>query len=270
MRHGILYRDFDMQPEERNAIQTHFSSANRFYTDSRMDVKTGDVVVGRYSVLPFYSEQERDLNRVGATLINTHRQHCYIAEMDWVDDLEGLTPKTWRDISTLPDSGAFVLKGETNSRKHLWSTHMFAENRAAVGGVMCRLLDDTFIGQQKIVAREYVPLVTYTHGIGGVPITKEFRCFMLRDRLLSIGYYWASHSEDDVVLAAKPNRDDVPRDLLVDVARRIGDKCNFYVVDVAEKVSGGWMVVELNDGQMSGLSCCEPDELYSNLAFALL
>lgn len=36
-------------------------------------------------------------------------------------------------------------------------------------------------------------------------------------------------------------------------------------MDIAQKEDGGWVVVELNDGSMSGLSCIDPDELYNNL-----
>ena len=32
-----------------------------------------------------------------------------------------------------------------------------------------------------------------------------------------------------------------------------------------QKENGDWMVVELNDGQMSGVSCCDLGELYGNL-----
>jgi hypothetical protein len=37
------------------------------------------------------------------------------------------------------------------------------------------------------------------------------------------------------------------------------------VLDVAEKENGEFVLIEINDGQMSGLSCCNPEELYLNL-----
>jgi len=37
------------------------------------------------------------------------------------------------------------------------------------------------------------------------------------------------------------------------------------VVDVARTESGEWIVIELNDGQQSGLSDNDPDQLYSNM-----
>jgi len=40
----------------------------------------------------------------------------------------------------------------------------------------------------------------------------------------------------------------------------------FFVVDVAETVSGGWTVIEINDGQMSGLSMIDPVAFYQSLS----
>ena len=43
----------------------------------------------------------------------------------------------------------------------------------------------------------------------------------------------------------------------------------FFVLDIAEKRDGGWILIEMNDGQMSGLSMNDPDIFYKNLALAL-
>jgi hypothetical protein len=43
----------------------------------------------------------------------------------------------------------------------------------------------------------------------------------------------------------------------------------YYVIDVAKTAAGKWILIELNDGQMSGLSDNDPDVLYSNLKKSL-
>jgi len=43
----------------------------------------------------------------------------------------------------------------------------------------------------------------------------------------------------------------------------------YFVVDVAETDSGDWILIELNDGTMSGISENNPDVLYCNLAAVL-
>ena len=45
----------------------------------------------------------------------------------------------------------------------------------------------------------------------------------------------------------------------------ISTHVNFYVVDVAQKEDGNFIVIELNDAQMSGLSDNRPENLYGNL-----
>ena len=49
------------------------------------------------------------------------------------------------------------------------------------------------------------------------------------------------------------------------VANIVAHKTNFYTIDIGQKINGDWTVIELNDGQMAGLSLCSPDELYRNL-----
>lgn len=42
-----------------------------------------------------------------------------------------------------------------------------------------------------------------------------------------------------------------PEGLFADVARRVGSR--FFTMDVAQRKGGGWMIVELGDGQVAGL-----------------
>ena len=57
-----------------------------------------------------------------------------------------------------------------------------------------------------------------------------------------------------------------PRDFLEEVIEKVGKNINFYAVDIAETAEGKWIVVELNDGMMSGTSENNLDELYGNFA----
>jgi hypothetical protein len=66
-----------------------------------------------------------------------------------------------------------------------------------------------------------------------------------------------------------PSVDSIPGAFLEKVLARIGDQAPFVVIDVAKTVSGEFIVVELNDGQMSGLSDVDPDVLYRNMNEAL-
>lgn len=47
--------------------------------------------------------------------------------------------------------------------------------------------------------------------------------------------------------------------------RIVSQNTNFYVVDIAETKFGEWIVIELNDGQMSGLSDIDAAWFYNAL-----
>lgn len=80
--------------------------------------------------------------------------------------------------------------------------------------------------------------------------------------MLAKGYYWGSYPE----LASLAQWDHKAEALLNEAAQRVAQEATFFVLDVAETATGDWIVIEINDGQMSGLSLCDPHELYSNLA----
>lgn len=218
------------------------------------------LVIGRYSVLPFYEDVEHGLALQNSRLVNSLAAHRYIANFEYYEDLEALTPKTYFSLASVPESGGpFVVKGRTNSRKHQWNTHMFAANKQAAVHIALLLGQDSLIGAQDILVREYTPLVTLETGINGLPFANEHRCFFYKDQLLSTGFYW-SESETRGVLTPEGLA------LAQAAAKLLAPKVNFFAIDVAEKAAGGWTVIEVNDGQMSGLSQNDPNILYPQLA----
>lgn len=247
-----------MEKEELEAAQKHFPCVSLL-----TDIEENSIVINRYSLYPFPLDQEREVLNIGAKPLNTYQQHRYIADLgNYVADLGNLTPKTWDRLVDLPEEGPFVLKGETNSRKANWQKDMFASNKREAIEIHSRLSQDTLIGQQKIYIRQYVPLVKYLDGIGGIPITKEFRFFVCKGEIISSGYYWQNYIED---LDESPNANEVPRNFIQKIIDIVSPNINFFVIDIAQAQSGEWIVIELNDGSQSGLSCNDPNELYSNL-----
>lgn len=266
MKPVILYR-CGMDPDADSMELAAIHDAGLDSYAQRTKIPEGSLVVGRMSVLPFYRELEIDIKNRGCQLINTYRQHQFIADMrEWCQALGDLTPKLYERLQDLPEVGPFVLKGQTNSKKHLWNTHMFAETRRDAVIVAGRLAEDTLLNDQVIYARDYVPLKRLMTAFNELPITEEYRFFVCKGKIVCGAFYWASHADD---LAEVPDANSVPTEFLLQAIDRIGDKANFYSLDVARKEDGGWMVVEINDGQMSGLSMNSPAVFYSNL-FAVL
>lgn len=220
------------------------------------------LVIGRYSVLPFYQELENDLKSQNCRLINTFEQHNWVANFDYYEQLKNFTFKSWsdRDFYLCDDYGPFVVKGRTNSKKHQWNTMMFAETRRRALEIASDLINDGLIGSQGLIFRKFIPLkkVSNKTMLNGLPLTNEWRLFYYRDKLLSFGFYW-TEIETNMIADAKMFV------LAEKIAKIAKDYINFYVMDLAETEEGEWVLVELNDAQMSGLSYNDPDILYRNL-----
>lgn len=263
MRNLILYSGQDFEREELFPASQWFTT-----TDRRPDIQDGDLVIGRYSLGLMYADQAKDIEYVGAKLINNYQQHRYIADLqNYVADLRELTPQTWNSPVELPDEGPFVLKGETYSRKSNWLRDMFAPDKKTAIEVYGRLMDDSLIGRSNIYIRKYEPMVTYLEGVNGMPITKEFRFFVAYRQVLCGGYYWQNYIDD---LPEIPNPNEIPKEFLQEVIDRVGDQSNFYTIDVGvSRITGKPFVVELNEGQQAGLSCNDPMVLYENLHLAI-
>lgn len=266
MKPCILFRKSLAEEAEFQAASAHFE----VFT-SRMDIPKDRLVIGRYSVLPYYDELEQDLTRIGSRLVNSYEQHRYIADITrWADTLGSLTPQTWTEWGSLPE-GSYVLKGRTNSRKHQWNTRMFAPTKADVPRIAQRLWDDALIADQGLVVRKYIPLKKLDEGLNGMPVTNEWRTFWVMTSegtplCFAQGYYWASHPEC-AEKASLP--ESVIREVGERAARVIGQHASFFVLDLAETETGEWIVIEANDGQMSGLSLINPNEFYAGLKEAI-
>lgn len=235
---------------------------------TRAEIPRGSLVIGRYSVLPYHKELEEDVKILGSRLINTTRQHSYVADVQaWYGDIVDQTPTTWfnlADFKFWKKPGSFVLKGQTNSKKQQWNTHMFAETAEDVDRVYKALSEDGFLSSQEIYIRQYEPLRSFGEGIRGMPITEEYRFFVLDGKIVGSGFYWSQYPE-----VAEKNQltpDAVPRNWLQSIINDISPNVRFFVIDVGRKIDHTWIVIELNDGCMSGLSMVEPEQLYSNLA----
>lgn len=246
-----------------------FEIAKKYFdvVDCRTDLcrfSKHDVVLCRYSALPFNKELETDIKNLGMQMINSSSEHEYIASMAWYYDIPHLTFDTWFDSSQIPDT-QLVVKGVTNSRKFEWNKKMFAKNKTDAINIGCDLMQDSLIGPQGVVYRRYEKLKTFEIGINDMPMTNEWRCFFVGDKLVSYGFYWSSATDETLSRVNRNEFENSGLQLAKEAAKILSENCTFFVVDVAQKDDGSWIVVEINDGQMSGLSMIDPDAFYSNL-----
>ena len=243
------------------ATEDEFISAKKYFNvvEYRSEA-SNSLVFGRYSTLPYYKELEHDLKNQNCELINSYKQYNWIANFDWYEPLQEYTFKTWFNGVDLPESEApFIVKGRTNSRKQYFDTLMFAETKKQAIEIGWELGKDALIGNQGIVYRKYEKLITYEIGINGLPFTKEFRFFFYKGNIITYSYYWTIADNTNIIL------DDDGYYFAEKLGKIVADYVNFYVLDIAQKETGEWVLVEINDACMSGLSEINPDTLYSNL-----
>lgn len=270
MKPVILFRhDYTNNDEFEEAVKIGCAGGIEVLC-SRVAIPKDSLVIGRYSVLPYYSELETDLEILGSKLINSTAQHKHIADFDWYNDISDLTFESWYDwqVTSVPNV-PLIVKGRTNSRKFDWNKLMYAENKIAAINIACELYKDSLIGPQGIVYRRYEPLEVVEVGLSDMPMTNEWRVFFLNGRLVSYGYYWSIvENVEEVAKRLKPGFID---DGGLQIAQWAAERLSvpFVAVDVAKTQEGQWKVVEVNDGQMSGLSTIDPKQFYEALAKVL-
>lgn len=268
MKPIVLFRSDLWSAGEMLTCQQYFP-----VSESRMNLPENSKVIGRYSVLPFYHELVRDLQYINSELINNSQEHSFISRFDWYYPIEEMTPKTYFDATMA--AGAFndmphgmILKGRTNSAK-AWEW-MYADSKDSFYRIDKFLHQHEMIAAQGVVYREYVPLKIIEKSVipNSFNFVNEWRCFFYKTQMLAFGYYWTMASEAAI---EKANQQNLGEMLMVaqDAVRKLAEHTNFFVVDVAETADGRWIVIEVNDGQMSGLSLCDEKLLYQNLKFAL-
>jgi len=254
----VLFRTFEHEDEAQVAIR-HLRLITRLE-----EVRAGDLVVGRFSLTPFYEALEAEILARGAHLAVPYADARYIADMDWVKDLKGMTPATWigGDVSAIPADlphGYFV-KGVTHSRKHEWS-RCYARTHGELPGLIEGLRADPLIGSQAIAVREFVPLHVYGTTETGLPISEEYRLFVFDGRVMSAGFYWSSYAAR-FSIEADPAR--IPSAFIAEVISRI--PLRHFVMDIGITADESPIVIELNDPGLCGLSGNDPETLYAALA----
>lgn len=145
------------------------------------------------------------------------------------------------------DSAPLVLKDFVKSRKHEWAEAAYihsASDPEAVERVVRRFLD--LQGEdlnEGLVFREYVefePLAT--HSKSGMPLTKEYRIFILDGEPLYSVEYWEEGDYEGVM---------PPTGYFADPARAV--RSRFFTMDIAQRRDGEWMIVGLGEAQVAGL-----------------
>ncbi|MCM1551673.1 MAG: ATP-grasp domain-containing protein [Butyrivibrio sp.] len=206
--------------------------------------------------------EERDI-----ILINTPEEYeRYHLLPNWYEDFVGLTPQSvWTDSGSVEKAlellprmeGACIVKDYVKSRKHEWYDACYipdAADQQTAGRVI-----ENFVSRQGeslvggVVLRRFEPLRRIGfHDKSGMPISEEYRVFVYEGRILIVDDYWADRH--DVRLSEEEKR------WIETLAAKV--RSHFVTIDLARREDGSLTVMELGDGQVSGLQQIEATELY--------
>jgi hypothetical protein len=220
-----------------------------------------------------YGRLYEALSARGVVLINDPDQyrHCHHLPESY-PVIEGLTPRSvWlsgnmgidRVMEALAPFGnaPIIVKDFVKSRKHEWFEACYiasATDRDAVSRIVAKFLelqgDDINEG---LVFREYVEFEPVgIHPRSGMPLTEEYRIFWLDGQPV----FWSPYWEEGAYKVSEPQ---IERFSALAAAVR----SRFFTMDLARRRDGGWMIVELGDGQVSGLPReADAERFYSSLA----
>jgi len=187
--------------------------------------------------------------------------------------IKGFTPKTtFKSLNSEfninefeKEIGVFgnkpiVVKDYVKSQKHYWNEAFYipdASNTEQVNSIVNKFIelqDEDF--NEGLVFREFVELEKLTiHSESGMPLTKEFRVFVMNKKVMSTYKYWDEGDYKD----AKPLLE-----RFKNVIQEIDS--NIFTMDIAKEKDGDWIIVELGDGQVAGLpKNADIDEFYKQI-----
>ena len=162
-----------------------------------------------------------------------------------------------------------IIKSFWKSVKHLWNEACFvpdASDRIKLRDTILKFLAETE-APGGVVFRKYMSLEVLEGGErpGKLPLCKEFRLFYVMNTLAIWGPYW----DNDILKheGAYYDTEEPPFAELNLLAQKI--ESPFFTMDVAKLSDGGWTIIEIGDGGVSGLQAINPDDFYCALAQGL-
>lgn len=221
-----------------------------------------------------YSTLYSSLLKLGFRLINSPEAyaHCHylpesFSKVDvkspktvWLPISEPVKDEEIRSLLAHFGNTAVVVKDYVKSEKHYWKEACFipdAGNWEQAQSVIRRFIElrgkELNVG---LVLRQFEQLkFLANHSVSGMPLTIEFRLFFLYGKLIALYPYWTEGDYAGHIPDTK-GFENLARDV----------ESSFFTMDIALKDSGEWIVMELGDGQVSGL----PSTTFNNSFFTAL
>ena len=184
----------------------------------------------------------------------------------WYDDFKDNTAQSvWEDQGTIDSAllltnnleGSYIVKDYVKSRKHEWYDACFIKDitdKANAKRVIHNFIerqDSNLVGGVVLRKFEKLRSIGY-HEKSGMPISEEYRIFVYAGRVMIIDDYWQADK-----MIALSNEE---RLWIEESVKKL--KSNFVTMDIARREDGGLIIMELGDGQVSGLQQIKPADFY--------
>lgn len=270
--------DFDYE-EEYSQIKSHGYNVHLFDFDNfingiknrlpKSEIESTLIYRGWMLKPENYEKLYHCLSENNMVLINSPKQYegCHTLPK-WYDMIADVTPKSlWSEdlsdtamINMLKAFGdkSIIIKDYVKSRKHEWHEACYIPNASDTAYAMKVI--HTFIERQGsdlvggIVIREYMSLKQAgLHKQSNMPISEEYRAFFLYGKLVCIIDYWNGYAL---------NNDEICK-FAIDISKRIDS--SFFTVDIARTIDESLIVMEIGDGQVSGVQDFSEIQFYNNL-----
>lgn len=231
------------------------------------DIKGLTVYRGWMMSPDMYKKFYELLSDRGIILINSPDEYNrYHLLPEWYNDFKNDTPfSIWNESGNIKEimekaeglEGAFIVKDYVKSRKHEWYDACFikdiSENKEAervIGNFINRQADDMVGG---VVLRKFEKLKSVgVHADSKMPLSQEYRVFVYVGKILCIDNYWTEDTDIDI--------SDEEYVWIESIAGKI--ESNFVTIDIARKSDGRLIIMEMGDGQISGLQQISPEGFY--------
>ena len=214
-----------------------------------------------------YKSFYQKLEEKGVILINTPEEYeKYHLLPGWYDDFKNDTAySVWEDQGTVESAlsltkdieGSCIVKDYVKSRKHEWYDACFildVSDKPSAEKIIRNFIErqgTDLVGG--VVLRKFIRLKSIGfHEKSGMPLSEEYRVYILAGRIMIIDDYWQENSTIEL--------SEEERQWIQSLSK--GIKSNFITMDLARSEDGKLMIMELGDGQVSGLQQIKPSDFY--------
>jgi hypothetical protein len=152
------------------------------------------------------------------------------------------------------------VKGVVKSRKEAGWSACGAQDAGKLRQIVEETLRYVPMARGRGLVCRLAPLRRLEGTLGDFPISREYRVFLYRQRVLAFGFYW-DDDEDSARLSTTDEQALLA--LASEAARRL--RVPFLMVDAGQQESGEWTIIEVGDAQFAGLSRVSPPLLWNRL-----